>query len=1238
MQRCRMEQRNERDDRSGRAGVGAKDPTTTKAGRHEGYAAAPSSKAMAVFLKSGRYTEAGTKAASKEPSKAERGWPKERFDAKIQSHKMGPLSSQEDKGISLVGKSTFTTGIAGTSKTRLPAASFKPLAIGNKELKRNLNAATVVMQEEKASSVGSSSSSGRSSLSHEELGGVASRALQLSKGREDTQATRRRKSPLGVMMAEKRTGKAPGQPASSGLSKADITGYGTAQRLSDRLTRAERFTALKKSQQIRTDQQHQQKQDDESSMASSTLTPVKKPHPVFGYSQQRSKGQSKYSNTDDTTASPCVQRSKQLSKIIEEKAAASHHATSSLAVAKQKNRVVAKRTAVNCGQTYHERKNAPSTLSQPHHEEAPQPSKQFATRSTKAELAPIAVDSNHRRQYGPPPSPDTKNNRFSHLHRHFHYPSTTSNVRTLPKSLPSTDIAPHGRLDRETLAFLALEKKLLNDHSTEEDRNNTRNPLVAEESGELTESGSSAESIFKEHAWQGRASTGDRSSTYKPYVGDAQNERRPGELSISISSTSEYGTTSESAGATSSDDLDDEARQQLAVEVNADYPTRHTLLKRRFEGQTNPKQRVHETPIQPDLQRQDPMMHPAQTKLSREEAIRFNNSFKKLSLYSAGSSTTDQSSVSAQDPLQWFHSKYGVSNPKVGVKNHSPANATLPVSTQAKLGPESPVLVKVKEDEGDDIFDGLDDETTGLDTEINELEEEEEAESVGSNEAGIDKPPDHSRQLALQKPPVVSRKPAAAQRKDAATSPEERQRKAAKEKRRPELQEAPQKRNRKPFQVIPSQTETKGDKNDTDESSSTKALSKDAPKTRGLCWNPDDAMEVEDDFLLEYESLGENENEAEPPPPNRLVDFGYAFVDTIQNSCAVPGTFHYLLSFIDQCCCKILQLTRPSNHNPPFIADKIHEVSTCAVDAKIGCIDRLNDAFGKRDVKIELLSKDYEQKSGEDGNGDPAASDRLEQRLESSDSSISQDTLTKVKSEKNRQDAQEKLFKHVEKAMKLVYSKTGGLGESDSTGPQPTGGVGVGRGHGSGAGGGAGSDGAPLSPSSNLSAKLSFEQRSVLEGFSTQLKNEGVEVLKLGRRNRWQVRYLTVSREVTSLDSDDDVGQCPKALLWPKQRKPPTCSVNSIKDNGRGGVLFEHLKQIRTVESNEHFHRQIPRKLKEMFPTFEGIELDYLYQGGERQLNFCFKNKLEAQAFKAAVLIIKEATDRGQSTESSEFS
>jgi len=904
MQRGRVEQRNERDDRSGRAGVGAKDPTTTKAGRREGFAAAPSSKAMAVFLKSGRYTEAGTKAASKEPRKAERDWPKERFDAKIQSYKLGPLSSQEGKSKSSdgLGKSTSTTGTAGTSKIRLPAARFKPLAVGNRELKRNLNAATVVMQEEKASSVGSSSSSGRSSLSHEELGGVASRALQLSKRREDTQATRRRKSPLGVMMAEKRTGKAPGQPASSGLSKPEVAAYGTAQRLSDRLTRAERFTALKKRQQIRTDHHHHQQQDEESSMASSTLSPVKKPHPVFGYSQQSLKGQSKYSNTDDTTASPCVQRSKQLSKIIEEKAA-SHHATSSLAASKQKDRVVPKRTELNCGQTYQERENAPRTLPRPHHEDAPQKNKQFTTRSTKAELAPTAVDSNHRRQYGPPPSPDTKNNRFSHLHRHFHYPSTTSNAPTIHKSLPRTDIAPNGRLDRETLAFLTLEKKMLNGHSAEGDRHNTRPALVTEETGELTESGSSAESIFKEHAWQGRASTGDRSSTYKPYAGNAQNERRPGELSISISSTSEYGTTSESAGATSSDDLDDEVRRQLAVEVNADYPTRQTLLKRRFEGQTNPAQRVHETPIQPNLQRQDvpsafdekkghPMMHPASTKLSREEAIRFNNTFKKLSLYSAGSSSTDESSVSAQDPLQWFHNKYGVSNPKVGVKNQSPANATLPVSTQAKLGPESPVLAKVKEDEGS-IFDGLDDETTGLDTEIIELEEEEEAKSEGSNEAGIDKPPDHAGHLTLQKPSVVSRKPAAAQRKDGVTSPDERQRKAGKEKRRPKPQEAPQKKNRKPFQVIPSQTETKGDTIDTDESSPTKPPPEGVPKARGFCRNPDDAMKVEEDVSLGYESLGENDNEAKPPA-NRLVDLGYAFVDKIQNSCSVPGTFQLL--------------------------------------------------------------------------------------------------------------------------------------------------------------------------------------------------------------------------------------------------------------------------------------------------------------------------------------------------------
>ena len=73
------------------------------------------------------------------------------------------------------------------------------------------------------------------------------------------------------------------------------------------------------------------------------------------------------------------------------------------------------------------------------------------------------------------------------------------------------------------------------------------------------------------------------------------------------------------------------------------------------------------------------------------------------------------------------------------------------------------------------------------------------------------------------------------------------------------------------------------------------------------------------------------------------------------------------------------------------------------------------------------------------------------------------------------------------------------------------------------------------------------------------------------------------------------------------------------------------------VQSNEHY-KHVPKKLMECFPQFAGIVLDYWYNGGgERQLHFCFKSKLEAQAFHAAVLIIKEATERGSKDEGSKI-
>jgi hypothetical protein len=166
---------------------------------------------------------------------------------------------------------------------------------------------------------------------------------------------------------------------------------------------------------------------------------------------------------------------------------------------------------------------------------------------------------------------------------------------------------------------------------------------------------------------------------------------------------------------------------------------------------------------------------------------------------------------------------------------------------------------------------------------------------------------------------------------------------------------------------------------------------------------------------------------------------------------------------------------------------------------------------------------------------------------------------------------------------------------------------------------------------------MTFEDQAMLENFSSALKNTGVEVLKLGRKNKWQVRYLTVSKEVTKLSTGGvagDIGQCPMALLWPKSFKGHNFSVATIKENGRGGVLFKHLKKVRPTASNEYYDHHLPKKLKVAFPEFAGVVLDYLHDSGARQLHLCFKSTAESQAFITAMLIIREATERSEGDES----
>lgn len=159
---------------------------------------------------------------------------------------------------------------------------------------------------------------------------------------------------------------------------------------------------------------------------------------------------------------------------------------------------------------------------------------------------------------------------------------------------------------------------------------------------------------------------------------------------------------------------------------------------------------------------------------------------------------------------------------------------------------------------------------------------------------------------------------------------------------------------------------------------------------------------------------------------------------------------------------------------------------------------------------------------------------------------------------------------------------------------------------------------------------ISVDHLTTLEKFSATLKNEGVQVLKLGRGNKWQIRYLTVSREFTSLkpnEAPEDIGGCPRALLWLKKFNVQDYSLSNLKAGGRGGLLFSKLQSVYRLHHSDHYKRA-PRKIKHSFPIFAGVCVEYLCDDSIRKLIMCFKRHEEAQAFCTAMEIIKEVNDR----------
>jgi len=178
--------------------------------------------------------------------------------------------------------------------------------------------------------------------------------------------------------------------------------------------------------------------------------------------------------------------------------------------------------------------------------------------------------------------------------------------------------------------------------------------------------------------------------------------------------------------------------------------------------------------------------------------------------------------------------------------------------------------------------------------------------------------------------------------------------------------------------------------------------------------------------------------------------------------------------------------------------------------------------------------------------------------------------------------------------------------------------------------------------------------------FYSVLGNEGVEVLKLGRSNKWQHRYLAFSKDVVYLSKDhphgagpcDDDGdgmgtsQCPKALMWLHRRSDSRAlgTGRSSKKQGRGGLTFSNMNKVQIVRSEStsasaSFER-ISKKLRRTFPLFFGVSVDYSFddedEEGEasnsnRSVILCFRTQEDAEAFVDTVKALKCLIVREQS-------
>lgn len=135
-------------------------------------------------------------------------------------------------------------------------------------------------------------------------------------------------------------------------------------------------------------------------------------------------------------------------------------------------------------------------------------------------------------------------------------------------------------------------------------------------------------------------------------------------------------------------------------------------------------------------------------------------------------------------------------------------------------------------------------------------------------------------------------------------------------------------------------------------------------------------------------------------------------------------------------------------------------------------------------------------------------------------------------------------------------------------------------------------------------------QRQTLEKFCLGLKNNGMEVLKLNRDNKWQPRFLTVSKEGLWLSNgtfnSGDRGYCPLGILWVKKSSSRTkeYSITSIDKHKRGGEFFSHLKSAMEEKSSTFRVSSLNKKNQSQFSNTVQVKLIFEQNGVKRFVFF----------------------------------